>query len=261
MGNYMKKIIITILIILVLVLIAGYLYYSKNKSIDTNFFLGGCKIEENKGEAIAVNTAQIFAQKHVIANNKPYNWVPVGYYPIYNSSDSINYYAFVFRKSDYSKFTTLNSLEQNASSYSDKSSDDDNKYLFNDIASVWTGATNVQNLLMRHYRGISGIVAEKIKIRNFIENKYQDKTIGNIIADSEGGPMYFDIVSKSSGKSTGDVIRLDYSIFSKKELVNNLKKIEKRRYAGLSSDRCNKMKQAILERETDFKKQWSKVSN
>lgn len=258
----MKKIIIGILSILILILIAGYFYYAKNKSIDANFFLGGCEIEENNGEVVAVNIAQTFAQKHVMANNKPYNWVPVGYYSVYNSSASINYYAFVFRKSDYTKFTTLSGLEQNASNYSDKSSDDDNKYQFNDIASVWTGASNGQKLLMRHYRGIPEIVAEKIKVRNFIENKYQDKTIGNIIADSEAGKMYFDIVSKSGGKSTDDIIGLDYLIVSKKELVNNQERIEERRYSSLKAgDRCEKMKQAILEREADFRKQWSEIGN
>lgn len=255
----MKKIIIVI-IVLILVLLVGFFYYSKNKSIDANFFLDGCKIEENKGEVVAINIAQTYAQKQVIANNRPYNWVPVGYYPVYNSSDSINYYVFVFRKSDFTKLTTLSGLEQNASNYSDKSSDDDSKYQFNDVASVWTGASNGQKLLMRHYRGIPEIVAEKIKIRNFIENKYQDKTIGNIVADSEAGKMYFDIVSKS-GKSTGNIIGLDYLIISKKELVNNQKKIDEKRYSGLNGDRCKKMKQAVLEREADFRRQWSEIGN
>lgn len=255
----MKKIIISIIVALLLFLIAGYFYNNtKNKSIDVNFLWGGCTIEDNKGEAVAVSVAQNFAQKNVIVNNKPYNWVPVGYYPVYSSSNVINYYAFVFRKSDYIKFTTLDGLEQNASN----SSDDDIKYQFNDVASVWTGASNGQKLLMRHYRGIPEIVAEKIKIRNFIENKYQDKTIGNIIADSESGKMYFDIVSKSSGKSTGDVINLDYSIVPKEVLINYQEKIKERQYSSLKfGDKCEEMKQAISERESDFRKQWSEVAD
>ncbi len=251
----MKKIIIFVSVLIILV--ASYLFFKQNKSIGGNFGLSGCVIEENRGETVPVDIAQAVAQRNVINNNKPYNWVPVGYYPVYNSSDSINYYAFVFRKSDYSKFTTLDSLEQNASNYSDG----DNKYQFNDIASVWTGASNGQKLLMRHYRGIPEIVAEKMKIKNFINDKYQDKTIGNIIADSEAGKMYFDIVNKSGGKSTGNIIGLDYSIVSKKELINNQEKIEEKRYAGLSGDRCDKMKRAILERDTDFMRQWSEAGN
>lgn len=253
----MKKIIIAIIVALILILIAGYFFFRQSQSGEGNFSFGGCEIKENIGEVVSVNIAQVFAQKQVTANNKPYNWVPVGYYPIHNSSDSINYYAFVFRKSDYTKFTTLSSLEQNSNNVSDN----DNKYQFNEIASVWTGASNGQKLLMHHYRGIPEIVAEKVKIRNFIENKYQDKTIGNIIADSEAGKMYFDIVYKSSGKSTGDIIGLEYLIISKKDLVNNQEKIEERRYAGLSGDRCEQMKQAVLEREADFRKQWSEVGN
>lgn len=253
----MKKTIIGILIILILALIGGYIYYSKNKSIGVNFSVGSCKIQENNGEAVAVNTAQAFAQKHVTANNKPYNWVPVGNYPIYNSSDSINYYAFVFRKSDYSKFTILAGLEQNANN----SSDSDTKYQFNNIATVWTGASNGQKLLMRHYRGIPEIVAEKMKIRKFIEDKYKDRTIGNIIADSEAGNMYFDIVSRSGGKSTGDVIGIDYLIISKRDLANNQNKIEARRYSNLDSGRCEQIRQSVLEREIDFKKQWSEFGN
>ena len=251
----MKKILIST--IFILILITGYFYYTNNKSIGVDFLIGGCEIVENAGEAVAVNTAQTFAQKHVIANNKPYSWVPIGYYPVYNSSDSINYYAFVFRKSDFTKFTTLNSLEQNA----DNSSEDDDKYQFNDIASVWTGASDGQKLLMRHYRGIPEIVAEKTKIKEFIESKYPDKTIGNIVADSEAGKMYFDIVTKSNGKSTGDIIGLDYSEVSKRELISNRDGANEKRYSHLSGDECAKMKQAVLQRESDFKEQWSKVGN
>jgi hypothetical protein len=260
----MKRTIIFTLFLLIIV--GGYFFLRQNQSIPSILSLRGCTIKENSREIMPVSIAQVFAQKHVITNNKPFNWVPVGYYPVYNSSDSINYYAFVFRKSDYTELATLSGLEQNASNYSNKPSEYDkleydNKYQFKNIASVWTGASSGQKLLMHHYRGLPEIVAEKIRIRNFVENKNNNKTIGNIIADSEAGRMYFDIVNKANNKSTGEVIGINYSIVSKNKLVNNQKKIRKRRYAHLSDDECKKMKQMILEREVYLRKQWDEVGN
>lgn len=253
----MKKIII--LVIAFVIIIFGYIFFKKKLEINENSLsFNNCVIKENKGSIIFVNIAQTFAQKHVLQNNKPYDWVPVGYYPVYDSSDSINYYGFVFRKTDYTKLTTLDELEKNASNYS---LSNDDRYQFNNIASVWTGASEGQKILMRHYRGIPEIIAEKEKIKQFVKDKYGDKTIGNIIADSEAGKMYLDIVSKSDGKSTGDVIGLDYSIVSKNELIKSQEKIEERRYTNLSNDSCNSTKQAILEREADLKRQWNEVIN
>jgi hypothetical protein len=266
MNNYKKGFVVPVIISIIAILaIGGGLLIYKNKNV-TQYIgtkLGACIIEENRGNTVSPDIAKAIALNQVINNNKPYNWVPVGYYSIYGSSGLVNYYAFVFRKSEFTKFTTLSSLEQNANNYSDKSSDDDNKYQFNDIASVWTGASDGQKLIMRHYRGIPGIIAEKIKIKKFVEDKYGDKTIGNIIADSEAGKMYFEIINKSNNKETGDVISLNYSISSKNELVKSQNELNDRiakGHASYDQKLCDRLKQAMTEREADFKNQWGKYN-
>ncbi|KKR61510.1 hypothetical protein A2643_02225 [Candidatus Nomurabacteria bacterium RIFCSPHIGHO2_01_FULL_39_220] len=261
-NGFAVPIIISILAILA---IGGGLLIYKNKNI-TQYIgakLGACTIEENRGDTVSPDIAKAVALNQVINNNKPYNWVSVGYYPIYGSSGLVNYYAFVFRKSEFTKFTTLNSLEQNASNYSDKSSDDDNKYQFNDIASVLTGTAEGDALIIRHYIGIPEIIAKKIEIKKFVENKDRDKTIGNIISDSPMGKAYYEIISKSNNKVTDEVIGLDYLIVSKNELANYQTEVKDRankRYLSFDQKECEKYKQAIVEREKDLKNQWEKYN-
>jgi len=243
------------------------IYFNKDKILGNKTVqylgdkLGVCVIEENRGNIISPDVAQVVALAQVNRVYPEFNWVPVGYYSLYGSSNLLNYYAFVFRKSEYKKFITLDSLEQNASKYSDKTSDEsDNKYQFNDIASVWTGVSDGQNLIMRFYRGIPEITGKKVEIQKFVENKYGDKTIGNIISDSLASGK-FEIVNKSNNKPTGNVISLDYSIVSKDELIKHQEELNTRslkRYASLSKEKCESYKQALIEREKDLKSQWSR---
>ncbi len=250
-------------------IIAGILVYlNKDKMLGTSASQFSrnessvCVIEENRGDSVPTDIALAVALNHVNKNNTPFNWVSVGYYPIYGSSNELNYYAFVFRKAEFSKFTTSDSLEQNASKYSDATQDErDKKYQFSDVASVLTGSAYGDSLIMRHFKGIPEFVGKKIEIKKYVENKYPDKTIGNVISDSPMGKMYFEIVNKSNNRATGEIIGLDFAVTSKSELesyqteINNRKN---RKYMSFDQKECESYKQALLEREKDLKNQWSK---
>jgi hypothetical protein len=254
MKNSQKGFAAPILIIISILIIGGIAVYTNKNKIFGNSALSTCVIEENRGNTISPNVAQAVALDQVNKNNTPFNWVSVGYYPIYRSSGEINYYAFVFRKTEYTKFTTLDSLEQNASKYSDTTQDGgDKKYQFNDIALVLTGAANGDALIIRHNRGIPEIVGKKVEIKNYVENKYPNKTIGNIISDSPMGKMYFEIVNKSNNVITGEVIGLDY-------VVTSVKNEKSKKYMSLDQKECNSYKQALIEREADRKNQWGKYT-
>lgn len=268
MKNAQKGFVVPLIIGIMVIIIGGMtLYFNIDKilgSSATRYIgskLGACVIEDNRGNAVPTDVAQAVALSQVNKNNTPFNWVSVGYYPMYRSSGEVNYYAFVFRKAEFTKLTTLDSLEQNASKYSDTTQEgSDNKYQFNDIASVLTGAFDGDSLIIRHYRGIPEIVGKKAELKEYVENKYQSKTIGNIIADSPMGKIYFEIVNKSNNGVTGEIIGLDYVVISKNELVDYQVEVKARksnRYMSLNQKECDGYKQALIEREVDLKNQWA----
>ncbi len=271
MKNSQKGFVGLLLIIVLIIIIGGVtVYFNKDNILGNSAAqyigskLGACIIEENRGDTVSTNVAQAVALNQVNRNNTPFNWVSVGYYPMYGSSGEINYYAFVFRKTEYIEFTTLDSLEQNASKYSDTTQDgSDKKYQFNDVASVLTGAASGDALIIRYYRGIPEIVGKKVEIKKYVENKYSDKTIGNIISDSPMGKMYFEIVNKSNNGVTGEIIGLDYAVTSKSELANyqtDVKNRKNKQYMSFDQKKCNSYKQALIEKEEDLKNQWGKYT-
>jgi len=265
-----KGFVVPVIIIIVIVSVIIVAYFNQDKILNSSigqYFgnkFGICIIEENLGKAISPNIAQAVALKHANENNKPFKWVPVGYYSVFGSDNVVNYYAFIFRKSEFTKYTTLNDLEQNASKYSDTTANEsDNKYRFNDIASVLTGTTEGDALIIRHYRGIPEVVGKKIEIKKYIENKYSDKTIGNIISDTSMGKFYFEIVNKTNSKATGEIVGLNYSVISMTELVNYQDEIKNRtnkQYMSFDKKECDSYKQALSEREVDLKNQWEKYN-
>jgi len=108
---------------------------------------------------------------------------------------------------DFMTLNTLEKLEQNAKLFSNTNSDEiDQKYQFNNIATVMTGSMKEDKLIQRHYRGIPEVIGKKLEIKEFIENKYPEKTVGSLISDSSMGIFYYEIIDKNSKKPSGNLI-------------------------------------------------------
>ena len=94
MKNSQKGVVVPLLIIILILVIGGIVVYINKDKILSNSAskyignkLGACIIEENRGNAVSPDIARAVALTQVNKNNTPFNWVSVGYYPIYGSSN------------------------------------------------------------------------------------------------------------------------------------------------------------------------------
>jgi hypothetical protein len=238
------KIILPILVIILLIFVGVFLFFNKNiLSPNSN----SCQIETSKVTPVSLELAKSVATLHVHSNNKPYNWSYVGNYVVYNSLGDINYYLLIFRKSEFISLDTLEKLEQNANLFSD--SDNDQKYQFENLATVMVAAMKEDGVVKRHYRGIPEPIAEKLKI----EKKYG--TVSNLISDSPMGNFYYSIEGDKIVKV------LDHSVNSLSELKKLSEDSQKRKeegYARLSKDDCERYQKAITEAEQAHIEEWNK---
>ena len=211
---------------------------------------------------VSLDLAKAVASDQVNRNNPPFNWVYVGNYLIYNSFGETNYYMLIFRKSDFNNFNTLDKLEQNAKLFSDSTQDEsDKKYQFNDIATVMTGTMKEDKLIQRHFRGISEAIGKRLEAKDFVEKNYPGKTIGNLIADSSTGTNYYEIIDKTSKKSSNNLISMnDFSIVSLSDLEKNQEDLQKRkeqRYSTYEEDECDSYKKAVEEARQASISEWN----
>lgn len=255
----MKKIFLLIILI-VLVSVVGAIFLFNNDSLDLN--LNKCKIEETREIPVSLELAKSAGENSVHKYYPEFDWIYIGNYIAYSSTGGINYYILIFRKSEFTTLNTLEKLEQNAKLYSDTSSDEsDQKYQFNDIATIMTASMKEVNAIQRHYRGIPGVIGKKLKIKEFIENKYSEKTIGNLILDSPMGTFYYEIVDKNSKKSSSNLISAqDFSIVPVADLIKSRKNIQERKEKGYSAydkEKCEWYQGAILEAEKAHIVEWN----
>ncbi len=245
---------------MVLALVTIAINFFNKDSFDFN--QGTCKIEETRETPVSLQLAKSVGENYLPKYYPESDWVYVGDYPVYNSIGDINYYLFIFRKSEFITLSTLEKLERNAKLFSDSSSDEsDQKYQFNNIATVMTGSMKEDKLIQRHYRGIPEAIGKKLEIKGFIEDKYSKKTIGSLISDSPMGTFYYEIIDKNSKKPSGNIISVyDFSIISRSDLIKNQKDIQKRkeqRYSTYDKEECKKYQNAILEAEKAHILEWN----
>lgn len=146
---------------------------------------------------------------------------------------------------------TLNELERNALN----SKSDDEKYQFNDVATVIVGAVKEDKQIFRHFRGIPEFLAEKSNIKEYVEENYNGKTTGDLILASQGTTAYYKILLNS--KDSGDLIRVpNKAIVSAKSLIDLKESNERRRLSELSKDECESYKKAIQEAEQAHISEW-----
>ncbi|MBU3907074.1 MAG: hypothetical protein KKA64_02370 [Nanoarchaeota archaeon] len=259
----MRKIILITIILIIVFSIVGILIISNNDSINLNF--GACKIEETRETPVSLELAKSVASDQVHRNNPPFNWTYVGDYLVYNSFGDTNYYLLIFRKSDFMTLDSLEKLEQNAKLFSDSTSEEsDKKYQPNDIATVMTGTMKEDVPLQSHYRGIPEAIAKRLEIKEIVENNYPGKTIGNLIADSPMGQVYYEIIDKNSNKPYSKWIRAgspgDFLIVSRSERVQLKKHIQDRKeqsYSTYEDEECQKFQSANLEAEQAHIAKWN----
>ncbi len=249
----MSKLVWIISIVLIIALIISGIFLFGN--------FDGCEINEIRETPVSLELAKAVAQDNVERANPPFEWVYVDGYIVDNSFGESNYYVIIFRKKDFTTFSSLEQLEQNAEQFSSSTSDEsDKKYLFNDIATVITGAMKEDKLIQRSFRGIPEANGKKLEIKDFVESNYPGKTIGKLIADSPSGSSYYEIVF-NSGEPTGDLISVyDLRIVSIESLRENQESIEERKqetYNKYSRDECEYYQQAFEERIMDNLAQWN----
>lgn len=256
----MKKILISVIAVIILVLITGVMFVLNKDT--SNSSQGTCKITETRETFVPPLLAKAVGENQVMNNYPESGWVYVGSYLVENSFGDSNYYLLIFRKSGFTTLNTLEKLEQNAKLFSDSSSEEsDKKYQFNDIATVMTGAMKEDKLIQRHYRGIPEVIGKKLEIKDFVENTYSGKTIGNLVSDSPMGGFYYEIVDKNSKEFLGNVISVfDNSIISRSDLVKNQNDIQERkeqRYSTYENDECERYQNAISEAEKAHIDEWN----
>lgn len=253
----MRKIILVFIFLIFIVIIGGFFLFKSSVGES------GCVINDLRQTPVSLDLAKSVASDQVQRNNPPFDWVYVGNYVVYNSFGDTNYYIIIFRKIEFTKFDTLAKLEQNAKLFSDSTSEEsDNKYQFNDIvATVMTGTMKEDKLIQRHFRGIPESIGKRLEIKEFIESNYPGKTIGNLIFDSPMDVGFYEIISKSLGESSGDLIRvLDKSIVSLRQLKQNQEDIQKRkqqRYSTYEDEECERYKQAAVDAMNANINQWN----
>ena len=256
----MKKVSLLIIVLMVCVSIIGVMFFLNN----TTFQLTGkCQIERTMETPVSLNLAKTVGEDYIQRYYPESDWVYVGNYPVYNSLGNINYYLLIFRESEFMTLNTLEKLEQNAQLFSDSSQDEsDKKYQFNNIANIMTSSMKEDKLIQNHRRGIPESMGEKLEIKEFIEDQYSTKTIGNLISDSSSGLFYYEIIERNSKKSSGNAIRVyDFSIVSISDLIKIQKDIQKRKdskYSTYGMDECQKFQSAISEAGKAQISEWNK---
>mgnify|MGYP001565042561 CR=1 FL=1 len=235
----------------------GVFYFAKPTLI-----LPGCQINEVRKTPVSLELAKFVASDQVHRNNPPFVWVYVGSQLVYSSLGDINYYIIVFRKNEFTTFTTLEQLGQNAKLYSDSTQEgSENKYQFNDIATVMTGTMKEDKLIIRHFKGIPESIGKRLEIKEFVESKYAGKTIGDLVSDSPMSVGYYKIIDKNSGKPSDNVISvLDFSIVSLSSLVQNQEDIQNRKeqtYSTYEKDECESYKNALEEAKQAHILEWN----
>jgi hypothetical protein len=233
----MKK----IMIMLILVCSLFFLYGCTNIQ---NLNPSKCDIKTTSETPVSLELAKAFATKQVHENNRPYNWSYVGNYEIFDSYGKKTYYLIIFRKSELNAFDTLDKLEQNALAQKD----DEQKYQFNNIATVMTSSMKEVKPLQRHYRGIPEPAAKKLEIEK------EFGKVSNLITDSPMGNFYFEI-------SNGNAIKIyDNTVMSISELKKASEEIQKRKdsqYANLNEGDCKRYQEAITEAEQAHMIEWN----
>ncbi|MBS3066511.1 hypothetical protein J4205_01685 [Candidatus Pacearchaeota archaeon] len=240
----MKWLLIIIGFLIISGIVIGAVFYLPNISKNS------CELDDVQLTQIPVSLAQSVASEQVHRNNPPFNWTSIGYIQAEDIIGEQYYYVFIFVKEGFN-LNTLDKFEKNALS----AQSDDEKYQFNDVATVIVGAVKEDKQIFRHFRGIPEFFVEKSNIKNYVEGNYNGKTIGNLVLASQGTTAYYEILSNS--KPSGDLIRVpDKEITSTKSLVDLKENNEKRRLSGYSKDECESYKKAIEEARQSHITEW-----
>ena len=252
----MKRGVWIVLIILLAVIVIGFVLFSQDSF---NVSGASCDIKEIRETPVSLELAKTVALDNVNKNNPPFDWVYVGGYLSQNSLGDSIYYVLIFRKIDFTELTTLDVLEQNAQKFSDSESDD--KSQFNNIATVMTGSMKEDKLIQRHFRGLPEAIGKRLEIKQIVEENYPGETIGDLIMNSPSDAGYYEIVSKETSQSSGNLISVyDNSIVSVGELNNNLEMVEKRKresYKEFSDSECELLMQSAEQGRLENIGQWN----
>ncbi|MEK6927061.1 MAG: hypothetical protein AABX11_01375 [Nanoarchaeota archaeon] len=242
----MKGLTITLLVLIFLGLVVGGIFYFSNNLINS------CELEEVQGTPVSISQAQSFALFRVTENNKPYTWIPLGYLQSNDINGEKNYYVFIFVKDGFN----LNTLDKLKSNILTAQSEED-KYQFNDVATIVVSAIKEEKQLIRHFRGLPEYFVEEDNIESLLTKNGEER--GNLILDNQGTTAYFEILSNS--KNTGNLIRVsDKKIISSKDLIDFKEASEQRRLSAMSSTECEQYKIALQEASQAHIAEWNKFS-
>jgi len=272
--NKQGSILIWILAILILIILAGGILFFVNLNNGDIIGTSNCEIKELRETLVSLELAKSVGENYIPKYYPEFEWMCIGSYDIYNSFGDIKYYVLIFRKSEFMNLNTLEKLEQNAKLFSYSAEDynelnneqkqvnDEQRYQFNNTATIITGSMKEDKLIQNHFRGISEAIGKRLEIKEFVENKYLGRTIGNLVSDSPMGQVYYEIVEKDSLEKSGDLIKIrDYSIISNSDLIKIQEDIQERKQkknSGYDKEMCEFLKKAIIEAREAHIAEWNK---
>jgi len=259
-----SKWLLVVIFPVLLILAGGGLYFLSNaprtpssSSSPPSSFYSTCdtfELVKDKRNPVPLELAKSVASAYVYKAYPGYNWVFVGQIPAYSAYFGYQSgHVFIFRK-DLAPLSTLEELERHARGKPEANQAESSiKYLFNDIATIITGAMKEDELILRHFRGLPQFFVKKQENKEYVEGNFPGKTIGRLIMHT---PLSFgyEILFKDSQKATGDIIfgeRIDSSSSMTKTYQNNLK-----RKSEIHAEECKWYKDAIIEAKEANIREW-----
>ena len=242
----MKGLLITLVVLICLGLTVGVIFYFSNNSATS------CKLDEVQFTPVSPSQAQSVALAQAIRNNPPFDWTSAGYIPSNDINGEQRYYVFIFVKEGFN----LNTLEKLKANLLTAQSDDE-KYQFNDVATVVVSAVKEDKQIFRHFRGLPEYFVEKSNIESSLANK--GEAAGSLVLDVQGTTAYFEILRNS--KTTGDLIRVPNKEIVSIQTLTELKETnEKRTLSSLDNSKCEQYKKALQEARQANIAEWNKFN-
>ena len=250
----MKKKFIFLIILVFLVLIIGAIALFQDESLDER----SCDLGDIRVNPVSLELAKKVASNQVKIINPEFNWEHIGSISVYNIDGDQESWVFIFRKESIKNLNSLQDLEKHIELFSEESNSEesDKKYLFNDIATIITGAMKEDKLIQRHFRGIPEFFAKKKEIKQYVEENYPANTIGKPISLSSN-PAGYEIIDKNSNKAIGKLIRFEgeMRVFDISSLVSNRDTNEN---IKLTKEECEKYQNAKVNADKANIAEWNK---
>ncbi len=247
----MKKLILVILLVVVALLLSVSLFFvfsnsksnsnqlgsNKNYLNQNNEEIVDCDLKIKRETLVSLDLAKAVGAVRLSKFYPGFNWVFVGNIITYDMYGDQAGYVLIFRKDTYG-LNTLEKLESNTQT----AQSDNEKYQFDNVATIMTGAMKEDKLILRHFRGVPEFFGKREEIRAYVESNYPGKTIGRVISLT---PMSFgyEIINRNSGKATGDMISNNKII----SLPNEIARVEKNKNRRMSWKECEAYQNAVLE--------------